>query len=220
MRTTAFSTQQMAVAAHDGHGRVTVVSVPTLSAFAIEHAEFKPPPHVDFGHRLLYLGSDFTTEADSVVFSTGLSLFFDSFESSQLVIHYHGIRDYTLLFPQVTEVALRERLGRFYEEAESNFDHGAWLSFALMAGAVYEGLLGQRLQAPKKSFADLIKLAATQGILAGAEEAILQVARNSRNLVHPALFNEPCITRANAMDMRIVMDSLIRKFANLTEAPP
>ena len=216
MKTTAFSAQQMAVAAHDAHDRVTVVTVPTLSAFAIEHAEFKPPPHVDFGHRLLYLGSDFTTEADSVVFTTGLSLFLDSFERSQFVVHYHGIRDYGLLFPQVTEFALRERLGRFYEEAESNFDHGAWLSFALMAGAVYEGLLGQRLGAPDKRFADMIRTALDEGILTPIEARILHVARDGRNLVHAARFNEPCVTRADAMDMRIVMDTLIRKFANVT----
>lgn len=35
-------------------------------------------------------------------------------------------------------------------------------------------------------------------------------------MVHAGLFNEPIVTRTNAMDMRTVMDALIRKFANNT----
>lgn len=87
---------------------------------------------------------------------------------------------------------------------------------AAVAAAVYEGLLGQRLGDLKKGLADLIKLAAREKVLTSREESILRVARGSRNLVHAGLFNEPIVTRTNAMDMRTVMDALIRKFANNT----
>ncbi len=44
-----------------------------------------------------------------------------------LVIHYHGLKDYSLLFPWVNNNDLRKRLGEYYKEAELNFDSGAWL---------------------------------------------------------------------------------------------
>lgn len=43
MRTTVFNGREMAVGAYDTYERVVLVSVPTLSAYAIEHADFNPP---------------------------------------------------------------------------------------------------------------------------------------------------------------------------------
>jgi hypothetical protein len=219
MNTTMFGGEHMAMQSYDQHDRITIVAVPTLSAYAVELAEFTPPADLDRGYRSLYLGSDFTIATDTILFSSPFAVKFGGFERSRLVIHYHGIRDYSGLFPQVSELALRRRLGEFYEEAEMTFDRGAWLSFALMAGSVYEGLLGWRLGETNGTFSNLIQRAAKDALITEHESRILQDARASRNLVHAGRFEEPAVTRLRAMDMRTVLDNLIRQFANAPDKP-
>jgi hypothetical protein len=46
---------------------VTGLSIPTLSAYAVEFAELTPPPHLDTGYRTLHLGSDFGIVGDLLV---------------------------------------------------------------------------------------------------------------------------------------------------------
>jgi hypothetical protein len=214
MKTTMFGGEHMFLQHYDEYDRITIVSVPTLSAYAVEFGEFTPPADPDIGYRALYLSSDFTIAEDTLSFRSPFSVKFGGFERCRLVVHYHGIRDFARLFPQVPEPALRDRLGQFYEEADITFDRGAWLSFALMAGAVYEGLLGWRLGQVNGKFSDLIHRGVKDGIITERESRILQDAQESRNLVHAGRFGEPSVTRANAMDMRMVMDTLVRKFAN------
>jgi hypothetical protein len=214
MKSTIFGAGNMSIVSHDNFDRICTVSVPTLSAYAVEWAEFTPPPHVDAGYRVLRSSVDFSIEGDFVNFGSPVvfSLMGDLGNSS-LLIHYHGVRDYEALFPQVTEHALKARLGRFYEEAEVTFESRAWLSFALMAAAVYEGLLASRLGDGTASFSELVRRSLSEGVIDEQEERILSTARESRNLVHAGRFAEPCVTRTGAMDMRTVMDGLIRKLA-------
>lgn len=212
MKTTMFKMSHMrTIVGAKGADRV---HVPTLSAYAIEFAEFTPPPNLDVGHIEFVEGRDFRLEGDHVILAAPLNQYFGSIGGEhsgvKLVIHYHGIRDYELLFPQVTELSLRSRLGQFYEEAEKVFDIGAWLSFALAASAIYEGLLGWRLGRTRGVLADLVEEAFKNRIIASGDRQILDVARKARNLVHASRHKEQCITRTEAMDMRTVMDKLVR----------
>lgn len=191
--------------------------VRTLSAYAIEFAVFTPPKDLDSGYAELNDGSDFQIEGNEVIFGTPLSspmLRLDgALARARLVINYHGIRDYKLLFPQVTEESLQVRLARFYEEAERVFDTGSWLSFALMASAVYEGLLGWSLDEKNATFSSLIKKAYDAPIVDAGERDVLEAARKTRNLVHASNHEEAWVSRAQAMDMRSVLDKLVRSLS-------
>ncbi|MFC8689279.1 DUF4145 domain-containing protein [Brevibacillus porteri] len=133
---------------------------------------------------------------------------------TSVVLHYHGVRDYSLLFPWVANVNLRERLGLFYEEAEKNFDQGAWLSFALMCGAVFEGMLFAKLNpaSSRNNFSNMITDATANRLLNGHQQNIMNTVRNFRNLVHGNLYTNPYITRKDAMDIRTTLDKLIKEF--------
>ena len=213
MKSTIFTGRQFELGSTNTGEGVTQVVVPTLSAYAVEHSEFTPPPNLDTGPTVLYQDSHYRIEGDNVFLAHPFCTPFGGLEPCRLVIHYHGIRDYALLFPQITDQRLKERLGRFYEEAEVAFDNHAWLSFALMAGAVYEGLLGWRLKSTKKSFDELIQLSQKQGVLSQSESDVLHDARQNRNLIHADRSTEAWMTRARAMDMRLVMDRLIRQLS-------
>jgi hypothetical protein len=213
MKTTVFTGAQMAVQSYDSSEYVATVDVPTLSAYAIEYAEFTPPRDVDAGYHLFPSGQEFNIADEKICFSTGLSLKFGGFESCRLVIHYHGIRDHGLLFPQVTEPKLQARLGQFYEEADAAFERGAWLSFALMSAAVYEGLLGWKLQASQDKLFKLVDTALKNVIIDARESRILHTARKHRNLVHASRYTDQWVQRAAAMDMRTTLDGLIRKLS-------
>lgn len=213
MKTIVFHGQHMKVGSYDAYERVAAVEVPTLSAYAVEHADFMPPSGIDTGLSILSLGADFCVDADEIKFWSGFSLKFSSIESCRLVIHYHGIRDYSRLFPMVSDVQLRIRLGQFYEEAERTFENGSWLAFALMASAVYEGLLGWKLNSRSEPFAKLIAEAHQRGLIETQEAQILDAAREHRNLVHASRLETPWVQRADAMDMRTTMDGLVRKLA-------
>lgn len=213
MKSTAFDGKYMTLASCAEYETVERIEVPTLSAYAIEYSEFTPPPNLDVGHILLCQYADYEIEGDHVIFKHPFPIAFGGMESCRLVIHYHGIRDFSLLFPQVSDSALQERLGRFYEEAEKAFEHGAWLSFALMASAVYEGLLVWRLPKQKDNFSSLIKSAGEQDIISQNEVLTLERARSNRNLIHASRYTESWISRSSAMDIRTVMNRLVRELS-------
>jgi hypothetical protein len=168
MKTTMFTGRQMSPIGND-QGHIAGFVVPTLAAYATEYSELTPPRDVSAGFIQLSEGNDYWIAGEKVFLFNPLTSPFltlnNALRGSRLVIHYHGIRDHELLFPQISDHALRKRLGEFYEEAERAFDSSAWLSFSLMAAAVYEGLLGWRLQAPKGSLSDLIRLHEVTGSL-------------------------------------------------------
>ncbi|MEY2196192.1 DUF4145 domain-containing protein [Neobacillus sp. BF23-41] len=137
-------------------------------------------------------------------------------EDIEVVLHYHGIRDYSLLFPWIQDAKLRKRVGLFYEEADKNFEKGAWLSFALMCGAVFEGMLFAKLNMPdypNNSLNKMIIKASLNRILTQDEVDIMHKVRESRNLVHGNNFQKPFISRKDAMDIRSTLDQVIKKFA-------
>lgn len=96
------------------------------------------------------------------------------------------------------------------------FENGPWLSFALMAGAAYEGLLDWKVEERSKSdrFSDPIRKAVTESLVDEDEKAVLSIAKDNRNLVHAGRCDEPYVTRGGAMDMRRVLDRVIRKLAS------
>jgi hypothetical protein len=179
---------------------VIVFRVLTLPAYAIEHSDLF----------INGLGSNDVYEiSGNEVLCEDSELIAESF--LRLVIYYHGIRDYRLLFPSIIDLALVERLGNFYEEAEKNFTNGAWLSYALMCGAIYEGLLFSNLGV-NQSFAELTRNALAGGLIDAATADVMDKSRNFRNLVHANRFNDIYVSRADAMDMRTTIDKLIKKF--------
>lgn len=113
----------------------------------------------------------------------------------------------------MTEPNLKARLGQFYEEAEAAFERGSWLSFALMSAAVYEGLLGWKLQASHERLVKLVDTALKIGIIDARESKILHAARKHRNLVHASRHADQWVQRAAAMDMRTTLDGLMRKLS-------
>jgi hypothetical protein len=198
-------------------GGVEGFQVPTLDAYAIEHAELTPPRDIDSGFSQLSDGEDFWILNDTANLHHPLSSPFLNFEGvlerTRLVIHYHGVRDFSLLFPQIEDSALQTRLGEFYAEAETAFENSAWLSFSLMAGAIYEGLHSWHLRQSNETFAKLIRLALKKGSLEAEDAEILEEARDARNLVHAGRAKDPMIARQDAMDMRRLVDRLVRQFA-------
>lgn len=188
------------------------IPVPTLSAYAIEYVEFLAGHSPDMGYRPLLEGQDFKLNDNSLVWH-GFDEGFLSTNSLRLVIHYHGIRDYEALFPFVEEETYRKRLGKYYEEAEQVFETGAWLSYALMCGALYEGVLGCVLKNFDDVFQVLIQQAKENEIITEDQRYVMDIARDARNLVHISRIKKGYVTRADAMDMRTTMDKVIYKFA-------
>jgi hypothetical protein len=182
---------------------IVVFKVPTLPAYAIEHSDFSINGlgSNKEGDAYVINGNEVLCEENDV--QTGDSL--------RLIVYYHGIRDYRLLFPSVADSDLVERLANFYEEAEKNFANGAWLSYALMCGAIYEGLLFAKLGI-NGGFAVLTRNALAGGLINSETADVMDKARNFRNLVHANRFCEIYVSRADAMDMRTTIDKLIKKF--------
>lgn len=210
MKSTAFTERHIKFGSLSGPIAEENLVVPTLSAYAVEYSEFTPAPNLDSGMTVLYQDTDYRIAGDRLYFRYAVPFVFGGLGSCRLVIHYHGIRDYALLFPQISDHGLRIRLGQFYEEAETAFENRAWLSFALMAAAVYEGLLSWRLQNTDAGLHDLTVFAVEEGVLGEHEAATVDSARTNRNLVHASKSHKEWLTRASAMDMRTVMDKLVR----------
>jgi hypothetical protein len=193
------------------------LEIPSLSAYAIEYSELFGPPSLDAGHIEYVEGRDFYVEKGCVVLAVSLNAppIHGALEDADIrfSVHYHGIRDFGLLFPQVAEDTLRRRLGNFYEEAERVFDVAAWLSFALNAAAIYEGLLGWRLGRARGTLEKFTEEALELGVIDETARCTIDVARHARNLVHASHHKKPFISRTDAMDMRMVMDKLIREFS-------
>jgi len=127
-----------------------------------------------------------------------------------IALYYSGIRDYSHLFHWVDEEALRVRLGEFYEEAEKSFDNASWLSFALMCGAIFEGILYAK--GYRNGLESKINKALEESVIDSHTAAIMHNVRGFRNLVHAYKFNEPKVSRADAMDIRSVLDKLLIQF--------
>ncbi|MGG3651923.1 DUF4145 domain-containing protein [Bacillus pseudomycoides] len=183
--------------------------IPILPAFSVEYFSVEVK-----GDTLLLTNEKLTSE-NTVTIERMVPYIPDDIDSVLIVVHYHGIRDYGLLFPQVTKERLKRDLGLFYEEAEKSFDNGAWLSFALMCGAVFEGMLYDKLGYPKKenSFVAMTNEAFDNKIINKQQKDILDYVRGLRNRIHCNKFNSPYVSRTDAMDMKSLLDRLIKDFS-------
>lgn len=187
-------------------------SIPTLRAYAIEYSEFTFKGGFN-EHKELVEGQGYTLVDDGLIWHGFFEPKLLGMDYYRLVIHYHGIKDYALLFPHIQNLPLQQRLGSFYEESEISFDNGAWLAFALMCGAIYEGMLFDHGGGQERTFSELIALGKRESVLDEFSEGIMNRTRELRNLVHPGLAEKPFVTRAEAMNMRTVLDRLIKQAA-------
>lgn len=175
MKTTIFSLKNPRVETSQALSQKTIFDVPILSAYAIEFSEL-------FGGNRYDQTSDLIEHQifESTVHTRNHLLFNDNIK---LKIYYHGIRDYSLLFVHVDDPQLRKRLGEFYHEAETSFEACAWLSYSLMCGAIFEGLLFDKIKENIK-FINLINTALNKGLISEHEASVINDARDMRNLVH------------------------------------
>lgn len=175
------------------------INVPTLSAYAVEYSTLQLLGLTAFLHYSTLVGDQIEVYSTSRLEN----------QECKLVIHYHGIREYALLFPSVQEESLKNRLGEFYREAELAFDEGIWLSFMLMCGAIFEGLLYSKV-GKRLNFNQLIDSAYSSSLINDKAKNIMHAVRNYRNLVHANKHAAAYVSRSEAMDTRTVLDSLIK----------
>ena len=189
----------------DGKSNVYTFHLPLAPAYAIEYYT-------------IHIGSlsGFPNAENELIGNTltlSLPYTLDDKDDCRITIFHYGIRDYSLLFPNVSPLDLKNRLGEFYREAEITFDSASWLGFALMCGALFEGILYFSLKKNNK-FIDLISNARAQNIINSEEEKIINKVRDARNLVHANKHQDPYITRLDAMDIKITLDKLLNKVSN------
>ena len=175
------------------------IYVPTLDAYAIEYVTFH------LSGSTAFLGSSCIKNSELEIYTKSSLAPFEC----RCIVHYHGIRDYALLFPNVTQPVLKERLGKFYQEAESSFENSAWLTFMLMCGAIFEGILFSKI-GENKTFEKLIEKASETKLIDDDAKLIMHNVRSYRNIVHANRINEPYVTRADAMDTRRLLEAIIK----------
>jgi len=130
-----------------------------------------------------------------------------------VMLYYHGIRDYSLLFPWIEGEQLRQRIGYYHEEADKNFESGAWFSFSVMCGAIFEGILyAKGIQGDR--FYDKIQNAFREGLLTERQKEIFDLVRKYRNALHSNLYEVPLITRKDAMDIKNTLNMIIKSFSS------
>ncbi|MEB9862126.1 DUF4145 domain-containing protein [Bacillus cereus] len=185
------------------------INIPILSALSVEY--FSVQDRGSFSLSSL----DTVVAGDTLIMESAYPLS-EEHRSISVVVHYNGIRDYSLLFPWVSNVDLKRDLGLFYEEAEKNFEQGAWLSFALMCGAVFEGMLYAKLNYPSENGFNLMITRASNeenNILNASQKEIMDKVRILRNRVHCNKFDLPYVSRVDAMDIKSLLDRLIKDFS-------
>lgn len=197
----------------DEHGNDSyemLYEIPVLPAYAITHyhidalrssldGEVTFPPSSIVGSQVIIPGAD------------GVSFKY-MYHAPVLTIYHIGIRDYQLLFPDIGDVALRKRMGEFMEEADKTFSEGAWLSFVIMAGAVFEGRLADLLKNYGDGLGGLIKKIVKLEVMENSEVEVIESVKNYRNLVHAGKYiGDLYVTRNAAMTVRLMLDDYIKK---------
>lgn len=128
-----------------------------------------------------------------------------------LVINYIGIRDYQKFFPHFKGASLKGRAAQFLEEADKTFDDGSWLSFVMMAGAVFESFLVDLTGKGSETLGSLVKKVNSKGLFSDLEVEALAAATEARNLVHAGRHKQPYISRDRAMAVRVALEQFLRK---------
>lgn len=186
----------------------TVFKIPTLPAYSIiDHSldSGDYSPYETGNHQTIY-----SLESDCIRIQ-GTKNWLSHSSKDRFVIHYAGIRDYSLLFPHIKEESSQVRLGQYAEEADTSFETGAWLSFMMMAGAVIEGLLDNCTPASANSFNQMIIKARQREILSEEDETLCHKVKEARNLIHLRKSDLAYVDRTLAMDTYVFYDALIKR---------
>lgn len=201
---------------NDVHDFTLNIEIPILPAFSIEYLSIQLGA-LSYTYLLSddpegaqVSGNKIITQSDY-----NASTIEHSYDGLGIILHYQGIRDYSLLFPWIANKDLRERLGMFYEEAEKCFNQGSWLSFSLMCGALFEGMLYAKLNRPttNNNFFDMINQCQNTNLLTSNQADIMNNVRKLRNLIHANNFTYQYATRKDATDIKSTMDQLIKSFS-------
>ncbi len=208
MKTTVFKLASPSYEQIDPHFDIydESFSVPTLPAYAVLNH------HIDCDRTYMgdYMGNNgYEIVGDKVTVKGVRGGFPGEITTAVLTIQFSGIRDYTLLFPQVENDSLRTRLGQFAEEAEKAFEVGAWMSFTIMATSVLEGVLFDIYD--KYHFHELISAANADDVITEDEAGLLDNAREIRNRVHASKYQQPFSDRKISNDLYVLYDKLIKK---------
>lgn len=187
-------------------GMTQNLPLPIINAYAIDYYDFRLNGVAGY--------SSWVDIKDGCIDVTAVEFTIAPYENYELLIYYHGIRDYEALFPFVTDSKLRERMADFYEDAEKCFESSAWLPFLLMCGGLFEGMLRSQ-SVTDFSFAAQISKAAEENIITTEEASIMTKVRQGRNVIHASKSESEYIKRKDAMDIRKVLDKLIDKFCSL-----
>ncbi|MHB1140799.1 MAG: hypothetical protein ACYC1T_03430 [Sulfuricaulis sp.] len=187
--------------------------LPVLPAYAIEFAELRVYRDIDgVNQTVLQEGQGFDIDGDKVIWHAYHPTLFGMPQPIILIISYHGIRSYQMLFPAVRTPERADRLAKFYEELDKTFDQGAWLSFIVMCGAVFEGLLLDRFEVEMK-FEKLVEKAYEKNVITDTEYQAIEKIRILRNRIHLGRANERFPERSDAMDIRKILDDMIVRFS-------
>ena len=80
-----------------------------------------------------------------------------------------------------------------------------------MCGAIFEGVL--LAKGLKESLSKKIEKARNNGIIDERTQQVMNSVNDFRNLVHAYKYDKSYVTRANAMDIRSVLDRIIVDFS-------
>ncbi|WP_281560652.1 hypothetical protein [Thalassomonas sp. RHCl1] len=186
-----------------------IYKIPTLSAYAVQSSHIEGAP-TDIEEASV--GVQHSIEGDLLRWYGDCWMGLDwRMSQPHLRITYIGIKDYENLFPYVQPEPLKQRLAEMFEEADKAFENELWLSFTTIAGGVCEGILSSVLRAGKGlNFSQLINRAKENSIITEQQASTLDDVRKLRNIIHPNRYNEPNISRPVAMELRILIDELMR----------
>ena len=180
--------------------------IKTISAYAIDSASLFTDGAVNnFG------AEDFFFHEGDIVINIRINDFYRDHINFFLQIHYYGIRDYSLLFPDVvaTDPVRAKRMGMLYEEAEKCFQNAAWLSFAIMSGAVFEHILYFKLNGAENNLSSLINKAEGLGIISSSDAELMRTVKNLRNAIHCNKLELDYISKITAMDIKKLIDKVM-----------
>jgi len=183
--------------------------LPILKAFSIEYFIFH-----EWALNFTFSNSHSNTELtciknwDILEIETGFPEFQDWVFA--LTIFYHWIRDYSELFYWVNIIELKNRLWKYYEEAERNFNSWAYLSFLIMCWAIFEWMLEAKWI--PWLFKIKIDTAYTKKLINEDTKKIMHKVRELRNIIHWNNYNKQYPIITDFMDTRKELDNLILYF--------
>jgi len=163
--------------------------------------------------------ADYTVDGRRLILSSELSSSVGVNDEIELLIHYYGVRDYQSLFYFLGDHELEDKMGRYYHESELCFVNGCWLSYLMMVGAIFEGILYDKLKDAieldkdnaAKNFGKLLDKAYGDGSIIDETYMIMNSIRKKRNLVHVGCDPDSYPTYTDAMDAKaVLMKEMIR----------